>query len=481
MPSLPVREDPAPPLLESLLDRLQNQEDLEIEVKRARGGLPGDLWPTISAFANTQGGWIILGVAEQNGGFSVEGVANPPGLLQTLHSLLRNPQKVSFPVCGANDATIETADEGRQVIVLRVPAAPRKLRPVYVNGNPYAGTYVRRHAGDYLCHKPEVDRMMREAADVAADSAVLKHFTLDDVDREALGRYRRRFQTSNPALAWNGYDDRRFLEAMGGFGRDRERGEAGMTVAGVLLVGLPEAIRAWRELGFQLPAVESGTERYEFTLKLRHAHLLDDEDRDWLRRLGGTWSEAEQLALVYARREGEVENGTLRRLTGQHPADATKVLVGLRDPGFLQKLGAKRGARYQLGAALAAQAETALGIGTRNAQGWAPSPGHKEPSSRHSEAADDVSGALQELARAAREHPRLGPEALGRIIVQLCARSPLSLDELARLLNRHEDHLRRVLRGLLASERLTYLYPEQPSHPKQRYVAEQPSAAPEIP
>ena len=69
-------------------------------------------------------------------------------------------------VCGALDATVEHLN-GQPVIVLRVPAASRKDRPVYINGNPYTGTFVRRHGGDYACSKQEVDRMMRDASDVA--------------------------------------------------------------------------------------------------------------------------------------------------------------------------------------------------------------------------------------------------------------------------------------------------------------------------
>ena len=42
------------------------REDNRLEVKKARNGLPDDLWETYSAFANSNGGCIILGVKEHD-------------------------------------------------------------------------------------------------------------------------------------------------------------------------------------------------------------------------------------------------------------------------------------------------------------------------------------------------------------------------------------------------------------------------------
>lgn len=573
-----------PSLLATLLERLQGQEDLELELKAAKGGLPRDLWPTVSAFANTHGGWIILGVAERDGTFVIEGIANPAKLLQDLHNQLRNPQKISYAVCGADDVSVETLED-KQVLVVRVPAAPRKERPVYVGGNPYAGTYLRRHAGDYHCAKREVDRMMREASDIAADSTILPHLSWDDLDQEALARYRRRHQTHDPASPWNGYDDPRFLRAIGGYRRDAETGREGITVAGLLLLGTPEAlrswrtrhlidyrllpadnslearwddrvawegnlfgafealyprlidglptpfrlqggvrvdetpvhialrealvnllvhtdyaetqaslitrapegyafrnpgssripasdlltgdrsdprnpelvrmfrfigladeagtgmpkiIRAWRELGFQLPQINVGTERYEFELRLRYAHLIAEEDRTWLRSLGDAWSEAEQLALIIARHEGDVDNPRLRGLTGQHAADVTKILGSLRDRDLLQMIGVGRNARYQLGPAAIR---------------------HDQPSGTAAEPGPDQNETVAEAGASPKpaEQERRRASLIDRIVRQLRLAGPEGItfrDLTRRLRDRNPDELRQALAELQQADRV---------------------------
>jgi len=149
------------------------------------------------------------------------------------------------PVCNAQDARIETLDD-KEILLIRVPEAPRQQRPIYINGNPYNGTYVRRHTGDHHCTKPEVDRMMREASDVGADSAILPGFNLDDIDRDALARYRQLDQNLHPGEPRNTYDHLRFLRAIGGYDCERGTGKEGLTVAGLLLLGTERAIRKWR-------------------------------------------------------------------------------------------------------------------------------------------------------------------------------------------------------------------------------------------
>ncbi len=55
--------------LEQIVARLRRQgtDDSEVEVKECAASLSKDIWETVSAFANTSGGLIVLGISERNG------------------------------------------------------------------------------------------------------------------------------------------------------------------------------------------------------------------------------------------------------------------------------------------------------------------------------------------------------------------------------------------------------------------------------
>jgi transposase len=86
------------------------------------------------------------------------------------------------------------------------------------------------------------------------------------------------------------------------------------------------------------------------------------------------------------------------------------------------------------------------------------------------EVSEEVECQLWELSEIARRKKRLSPAQMEEIIVELVARRPLMLKELASLLERTPDGLRNNYLAKLVSEgRIQLQYPQRPNHPKQAY------------
>lgn len=72
------------------------REDNRLEVKKARNGLPDDLWETYSAFANSNGGCIILGVKEHDDkSWYTTGLKDVGKLKKSFWDTIHNHKKVS--------------------------------------------------------------------------------------------------------------------------------------------------------------------------------------------------------------------------------------------------------------------------------------------------------------------------------------------------------------------------------------------------
>ena len=75
---------------EELIDRINDIEWEDFEAKEAKSELPKNIWETVSAFANTSGGWIVLGVKQNGKKFEISGVDNAEKLEQDFLGTLRS-------------------------------------------------------------------------------------------------------------------------------------------------------------------------------------------------------------------------------------------------------------------------------------------------------------------------------------------------------------------------------------------------------
>ncbi|NJK30628.1 MAG: transcriptional regulator [Acaryochloris sp. SU_5_25] len=253
-----------------LLQQLNIGEDQDCEFKDGNRTLPKSLWETLSAFANTEGGYIVLGVSESQNQLSITGVQNPNKLKKEFWDAHNNPQKLSFPICCDADVTDVEIDR-KHLLVVRVPKADRTKRPIYINHNVLRGTYKRNFSGDYRCTEEEVRQMLRDAGDDPQDSQILEGFVFDDLDLETIKSFRQRFSSREPDHPWLALDDRNLLIQLGGWRTDRKTGQEGLTLAGLLMFGkersLLDALPHY-QLDYQERLSNKPEERWTYRLTL---------------------------------------------------------------------------------------------------------------------------------------------------------------------------------------------------------------------
>lgn len=140
----------------------QYRENNRLEAKKAQGGLPESIWETYSAFANAQGGLILLGVIEtEDKSFAPVKLADPDQLAADFWNSLNRPGMVSENILEPEDVQV-VESEGFRIVVIRVPEATHRQRPVYIGNDLWCGTYRRNGEGDYRCTVDEIQRMLNE-------------------------------------------------------------------------------------------------------------------------------------------------------------------------------------------------------------------------------------------------------------------------------------------------------------------------------
>ncbi len=211
------------------------RENNRIEAKKAQGGLPESIWETYSAFANTLGGVILLGVVEkEDKTLDVVGLPNADKLMKQFWDTVNNQKKVSVNLLSHKDVFAQDID-GKQIVVINVPRADRAYRPVYLDGNPL-NTYRRDGEGDYRCTKEQYQAMVRDASVRTQDMLIISEMSADVLNPESIRSYRQRMRLSKPGHVWEALEDEEFLLRIGAtaIGSD---GKKHPTSAGLLFFG----------------------------------------------------------------------------------------------------------------------------------------------------------------------------------------------------------------------------------------------------
>lgn len=214
------------------------RESNQLEVKQSLQGIPGSIWETYSAFCNSYGGIILLGVGENKYnelytcGLSKNQVDN---ILKAFWDTINNQTKVSVNLLSDKDVQVYQISND-YIIVINVPCADKAFKPVYINNN-LLFLYRRNHEGDYKCTKLEIQAMLRNQEESSNDNQIIEEMDLSVINKDTLEKYRMAYKQCHSE--WHPFvkeDDESFLIHIGAAKYDIN-GKSHPTKAGLLMFG----------------------------------------------------------------------------------------------------------------------------------------------------------------------------------------------------------------------------------------------------
>jgi len=166
------------------------------------------LWETYSAFCNTSGGIIILGIEEEkNGDNIIIGINDIDKMEKDIWNTANNLAKVSYNVIGNGDIYKVKIDD-KNIMILDIKEAPHNKKPVYLNRK-IENTYIRRGEADKKADNDEIGTLMAMAT---PKPLLLDNFSMKDLDSETVSKFRKIIEERYPEKNYKNLNDEDFLK-----------------------------------------------------------------------------------------------------------------------------------------------------------------------------------------------------------------------------------------------------------------------------
>jgi len=196
---------------EELVEIIQGMREVgadltHVEVKKAAQGLPKRLWETLSAFANTSGGgMVILGVDEE-GDFQITGVPDPAKIQSDLASLCDQMEPPLRPLI-----QIHTL-QSHPVVVAEVAEIPHTQKPCHYRGTGLmTGSFIRVADGDRRLSQYEIQVLLDNRGQPTYDLEPVAEKSVADLDAALLDAFVARLH-ARPDAPYRDWDRQRLLQ-----------------------------------------------------------------------------------------------------------------------------------------------------------------------------------------------------------------------------------------------------------------------------
>jgi len=208
-------------------------EGIDLEFKTCRNQLNRDVYETVCAFLNRNGGTLLLGVTDEG---DIDGI--DPEALETVRknfvTSINNPQKLSPPsYLSINEETVD----GQKILRIYVPESSQVHR---CNGR----IYDRNEDGDFdiTDQTVQVARLYQRKQVSYSENKVYSWIQPHDLRKDLMERCREYLRINHPDHPWTEMKDDELLKSAQLFQTDPETGDAGITLAGVMLFGSDDLI-----------------------------------------------------------------------------------------------------------------------------------------------------------------------------------------------------------------------------------------------
>ncbi len=234
-------------------------------------------------------------------------------------------------------------------------------------------------------------------------------------------------------------------------------------------------IRTMRKLMEQAnmvpPTFESDHSANQFTTRLLLHHFLSEEDIVWLNGFNDfEINDAQKRALIFTRETGAIDNPSYRQLNGCDSLKASGELRNMRDWGILAQKGKGRATYYvpdlafnhpELGKY---NQVTSLSNHPEEFLSDDPDALPDHLNTLSDELPLHLKDIIKDLGRRTNDK-----EKMNAVILKLCAWRPLTLKQLANLVQRNEKYMLGFIAPLREGGQVEYTYPDMPNHPDQAY------------
>lgn len=271
----------------------------DVELKAARNQYPKEALSSVSAFANTGGGYLIFGVDERQDDPLV-GVIEVDQVQNAFIGLLKDTKKFSS-IIRFNAELIEL--DGNYFLVFHIEEALRHEKPIYLNGE-LKQTFLRKGGRDDKASDEDMRRMIRDASTRTRNEEVLDLDPESCFDTNTIKWYRKVYESRHG----DKYFDLSHIEFMDQFGLVKEIGdELKPTYGAVLMFGAEKYVRQI------MPRFTLDAYWHQTDIDSNDGDIRWHDRRSYECNLFDTWRQLSERFMYHADTPFEIDETNLQR------------------------------------------------------------------------------------------------------------------------------------------------------------------------